>query len=529
VSGLNKRFYKMFKNHGFIIGLSLILLIAATIFRQWLYGIFGEDNYLSLHIIMDFFIITIAFTIAIQSWSVFPDIFLQTIITQQKLDQEKIRHMAFYDELTNLPNIRFLKESIPEMIAGQKQGEKLAVVVLDIDRFKKINEAFGHSLGDRILKAIAKRMESLPDDEKMILARLTGDEFALILKDAKEEKITEIVQRVHRLFNEPIKEQHLFVNVSLTVGGAIYPDHGQTFEELLQHANAALAEAKLLNKPQLFYEPAMDGKAFELVVLENDLFYALSKNELFLVYQPQINIQTGEIIGVEALLRWKHSKRGMISPAKFIPIAEVTGLIIPIGEWVLRTACRQMKNWLDQGLPPMIMSVNLSIRQFYQQDLVEKVKEILDETGLAPEYLELEITESMMMNIEHTQKLQSLKRLGVKIAVDDFGTGYSSLAYLKHFPFDRLKIDKSFIEGLLHNESDTKIVSTIIAMAKHLNLSVIAEGVETSRQKEILLKENCTFVQGYLFSPPLSPSEFIEKYEQIKKKAEDEMPKLPIQ
>jgi EAL domain-containing protein (putative c-di-GMP-specific phosphodiesterase class I) len=308
--------------------------------------------------------------------------------------------------------------------------------------------------------------------------------------------------------------------VSVTIGGVLYPSHGNDGDELLKHANMALMEAQQQHVPFQMYQPSMDGKAFDRLVLENHLHYALQKNELRLVYQPQVDIESGIIQGVEALIRWHHPNYGSISPAQFIPIAENTGLIIPIGEWVLRTACRQLKQWHDQGLTSLCMAVNLSTRQFYSQDLLETVQGILFETGISPEYLELEITESIMMNMEQAAKtMKELKQLGCKIAIDDFGTGYSSLNYLKHLPIDRLKIDQSFIRDLGEDEQDDPIVSTIISMAKHLQLDVIAEGVETAEQRNVLQKKRCTHVQGYLYSPPLEPDHFFEQWGQLQQKA----------
>ena len=419
-------------------------------------------------------------------------------ISKQKEDQEKIEYMAFHDDLTNLPNIRYIKGKLKMDL---KAHQPLALLILDIDRFKHINEALGYDFGDLILQSVASRLkEQLPSH--VFVGRLTGDEFGIVypLLD-QEDELVKMCRRIQTLINQPMQVKHLLLNVSVTIGGVLYPNHGNEGDELLKHANMALMEAQQLHVPFQMYQPSMDGKAFDRLVLENHLHYALQKNELQLVYQPQVDSVTGEIQGVEALIRWNHSSYGAISPAQFIPIAENTGLIIPIGEWVLRTACRQLKEWHNQGLFPLTIAVNLSTRQFYSQDLLEMVQGILHETGLRPEDLELEITESMMMNMEHASKtLQELKRLGCKIAIDDFGTGYSSLNYLKHLPIDRLKIDQSFIRDLVEDEQDDTIVSTIISMAKHLQLDVIAEGVETPEQRAVLQKKQCTHVQGYLYS-----------------------------
>lgn len=444
-------------------------------------------------------------------------------ISQQIKDQEMIHYMAFHDDLTKLPNLRLFKEKLTEIVQLQTD-KKAAIFVLDIDRFKNINEAFGHSFGDLILQGIASRLTE-QIEHNMFLSKLPGDEFAIILSSAMDEdEIITVVERIQNCLKEPLQAQQMLLNVTTSVGVALIPGHGETTEDLLQHANMALMEAQQQNKSFEFYQPSMNGKALERLVFENDLYQALANNELHLVYQPQIDINTGQIVGLEALVRWQHPKYGWISPAKFIPLAEETGLIVPIGEWVLRTAGRQVKQWHEQGLPLFVIAVNLSIRQFYQQNLVELVQDILQETELLPQFLELEITESMMTNVDHAMKtLKSLKALGVHIAIDDFGTGYSSLSYLKHLPFDRLKIDQSFVRDLLNNEGDSTIVSTIISLARHLNLQVIAEGVETSSQMEVLKNLQCHQAQGYLFSPPLAPDEIFLEFEQLQQRAQEKV------
>jgi diguanylate cyclase (GGDEF)-like protein/PAS domain S-box-containing protein len=436
-------------------------------------------------------------------------------ISKQKEDQERIEYMAFHDDLTKLPNLRYIKEKLKQDMLTHKP---FALLILDIDRFKHINEALGHAFGDLILQSVASRLkEQFPS---VFVGRLTGDEFVIVYPYLnQEDEWVSVCKWIQNQINEPLQVKHLLLNVSVTIGGALYPNHGNEGDELLKHANIALMEAQQQHVPFQMYQPPMDGKAFDRLVLENDLHHALQKNELHLVYQPQVDIVTGQIQGLEALLRWHHPSYGSISPSQFIPIAENTGLIIPIGEWVLRTACKQLKEWHDQGLSSLRIAVNLSTRQFYSQDLLETVQGILIETGLRPEDLELEITESMMMNMEHASKtLQDLKQLGCKIAIDDFGTGYSSLNYLKHLPIDRLKIDQSFIRDLAEDEQDDTIVSTIISMAKHLQLDVIAEGVETPEQREVLRKKQCTHVQGFLYSPPLAPDHFLQQWDQLLRK-----------
>ncbi|WP_428909496.1 EAL domain-containing protein [Niallia sp. Krafla_26] len=437
-------------------------------------------------------------------------------ISKQKEDNQRIEYMAFHDELTQLPNLRYLKEKMDQEIL---KHQSLAFLIIDIDRFKHFNEALGHGYGDLILQLVARRLkEQVPSH--VFVGRLTGDEFVIIYPEMdQEDELMAFCKQIQDHVNEPMQVKHLLLNVSVTIGGSLYPHHGEGGEELLRHANMALMEAVQQQVPFQMYKPSMDGKALDRLVLENDLYYALQKNELHLVYQPQIDIVSRKIQGLEVLLRWHHSKYGFISPAQFIPIAESTGLIIPIGEWVLRTACQQLKEWHDSGLSDLSVAVNLSSRQFFSQDLIDTVKGVLLETNLPPKNLELEITESMMMDMEYASKtLQDLKALGCNIAIDDFGTGYSSLSYLKYLPIDRLKIDRSFIMDLTENEQDDAIVTTILSMAHHLELDVIAEGVESLEQRDFLKKKECTHVQGYLYSPPLSPEAISQQWEQLLQK-----------
>jgi len=441
-------------------------------------------------------------------------------ITQMKKDQDLIHYMAFYDELTKLPNMSHLKEKWPEIVE-QLPDKKAAILILDINRFKNINEALGHSFGDLLLQVVAKRLKEQLSPG-MQLFRLTGDEFVLILPTGDVQEIVSCVNEILNSFKRPIQAKQLLLNVTFGCGIALYPDNGKEISELIQHANVALMEAQNQNKPIQLFEPYMEGKALDNLVFENDLYHALTKDELHVVYQPQVDLSNGQIVGVEALIRWHHPIHGWISPGRFISIAEETGIIIPIGEWVLRTACKQMKQWHNEGLPKLRVAVNLSIRQFYQQNLIEMVQGILQETGLSAEYLELEVTESMMMNMDHTKKtLDGLKELGIEIAIDDFGTGYSSLAYLKHLPVDRLKIDQSFVRDIVSKESDMTIISTIISMARFLNLEVIAEGVETLIQKEMLHSGNCMQIQGYLISQPLPPDDLLKDFKGLQQRAKE--------
>ena len=393
-------------------------------------------------------------------------------------------------------------------------------MMMEIDRFKSFNESLGHSFGDLILQKVAKRLSGSLSS-KFFISKMRGEEFTIIVDRYENEKeIINLCEQIQELMREPFQIQHFLLNITLNIGVAIYPDHGENNEQLLSHAQVAMREAQKVTERYVFYHSAMAKQLVDRLILEHDLHHAVEKGELFLEYQPQVNLQSGEIYAVEALVRWKHPEKGWISPGAFIPIAEETGLIVPIGEWILETACKQTKKWHDEGIPNIGVAVNLSIRQFFQQNLVQMVEDILERTNLAPYYLELEITESMTMDTCHTiQVLQDLKKLGVKIAVDDFGTGYSSMSYLKDFPIDRLKIDRSFINQVQSNSHDGALISMIISMAKHLQLQVVAEGVEEVDQLAFLTERDCDSIQGYLFSKPISPEEVSVNFDQIQKKA----------
>lgn len=430
-------------------------------------------------------------------------------ITEQKKDKDLIKYLAYHDELTKLPNSRKFNEQLQRAI-HDFATEKIAVLLVDIDRFKHINDSLGHQFGDNLLIEFAKRLRNVIDEE-VLISRYKGDEFTLLLAPLQdEEHIREMCQLIEASFNQPLPVQDLHFTVSLNFGVAIYPEHGGNSEELVKNANIAMLQALEQNETYLMYHASMSKEFREQLELESDLHQALADEELFLVYQPQVNIETMEVIALEALLRWEHPTRGLISPGKFIPIAEQSGLIVPIGEWVLRRACEQLKRWHDEGYTNLRISVNLSARQLYQESLSSLVLEVLKENELAPSHLELEITESMtMINIKHSLKiLHELKEIGVRIAIDDFGTGYSSLSYLKHLPFDRLKIDQSFIKDFVLNEDTSAIVSMIVAMAHHLNMEVIAEGVETLQQLKELRNIDCIKIQGFLFKEPIKPEQF---------------------
>lgn len=435
-------------------------------------------------------------------------------ITDSKLAEARINFMALHDELTRLPNRRALKERIDEIvISPTEQHNPYTIMFIDIDHFKKVNDSLGHQYGDTLLISLANRMDSClgPNDR---LFRIGGDEFAVLLSDVdSEQEIGEVAQKIINCIEEPVIEQGYEFHLSCSIGIAIYPFDGTDTETLLVNADTALYRIKDKGSHYQFYKPNMNEKAQERIVIENDLYRALERQEFELYYQPQIQVKSGKIVGAEALIRWNHPKWGMVSPGQFIPLAEETGLIIQIGEWVMRTACLQLKEWNQGRDKPITIAVNLSSKQFMKHDLISTVKLILEESGCDPNCLELEITESMAMDVGHTMNtLQELKNLGVRIGMDDFGTGYSSLSYLKRLPIDKLKIDQSFLKEITEAGNDAAIVATIISMAHNLNLKVTAEGVETEEQLVFLLEHHCEEAQGYLFSRPIPASEFARKY-----------------
>ena len=444
--------------------------------------------------------------------------FESMIETQKQLEKSKeyLQYAAYHDELTELPNLRFLKEELTKEL--KILGTKKAILMIEIDRLKAINESRGHSFRDSMLQEVSLRLrESLP--KELFISKSNGGEFVIILHSLENtEDVVKVCNQIQEVMKEPFKIQHYLLKVTLNIGIAVYPNHGKNGEGLLKHAQVAMREAQKVTERYLFYRSEMDQYLEERLVLENDLHYALEKEELYLEYQPQVDVRTGRIHSVEALIRWKHPERGVISPATFIPIAEETGLIVPIGEWVLVTACRQVKKWHNDGICHIGVAVNLSIGQFFQQNLVQTIEETLVKTNLSPNYLELEITESMTSDTSRAiEILQDLKRLGVKIAVDDFGTGYSSLSYLKDFPIDCLKIDRSFVRNVQSNLHDGALISMIISMAKHLGLKVIAEGVEEVDQLTFLTERDCDSIQGYLFSRPISTEELSANFGKIQK------------
>jgi diguanylate cyclase (GGDEF)-like protein len=433
-------------------------------------------------------------------------------ITARIKAESEIHHLINYDTLTGLPNRSLLHDRLKQAIAQAAQDKHLVwVLCLDLDRFKGVNDTLGHRSGDKLLQEVARRLFACVR-ESDTLARLGGDEFVVVLNGVVSEKGASVVaKKILGLIAEPIPIEGHEIYTTASIGIAAYPLDGEDGHTLLKHADLAMYKAKELDRNNFhFFSHDMNIKVMERMMLENSMRKALERNEFFLVYQPQVDARTGRIMGVEALLRWNHPDMGLLTPDRFICLAEETGFIVPLGEWVLMTACRQNRAWQKQGFPPLRVAVNLSGKQFGQHRLDEMISAILVETGLAPEWLELEITESAIMrNAEQNISiLRRLKGMGISLAIDDFGTGYSSLSYLKHFPITRLKIDKTFVQDITTNPDDAAIADIIISMAQTLKLDVIAEGVETRAQMEFLCFHNCLEMQGYLFSPPLAADRF---------------------
>nr|WP_240344025.1 EAL domain-containing protein [Paenibacillus sp. SYP-B3998] len=431
-------------------------------------------------------------------------------ITERKRGDEQIRYMAYYDDMTGLPNRRMFKDQLNETLNMTRAfGQKLAVFYLDIDRFKLVNDSFGHDYGNMLLLQLAERFTRCIT-ENDFLARTGGDEFAFFFTNAADANdAIALVASINRVLEEPFRLEQYELHVTASIGIAISSEESEDAEMLMKYADIALARAKEKGRNDFqIFNTDMKSVSLNRLKLENELRKAITGDEFILYYQPQVDIESGRIVGVEALIRWAHPERGIVMPNHFIPLAEDSGLIVPIGEWVLRAACKQNKAWQNQGFSMIPISVNLSMRQFFQHNLKGKINRVLEQTGLDPKYLELEITESMTMDVDHAiQSLLELKELGVNVSIDDFGTGYSSLYYLKKFPIDKLKIDRSFVRDIMVDPNDAAIVATIIAMTHHLNLKVIAEGVETEDQLRFLHQNHCNEVQGYWFSPPVSAQE----------------------
>jgi diguanylate cyclase (GGDEF)-like protein len=437
--------------------------------------------------------------------------------------EARMRRLAYYDSLTGLPNREFFRKHLSRAVElAKRHNRRMALLFIDLDNFKQINDSLGHSVGDELLKIVSKRLvESIRrsdavsrfpmSDSGESLARLGGDEFTILLSEIGEDHDAgRVASRIRDGLAEPLRIADLEVIVTPSIGVAVFPEDGQDVETLLKNADTAMYFAKSTGKNcSQYFSRSMNEVALRRLTMENLLRRAVKQEELFLCYQPQIDLTTLKLCGAEALLRWKSSELGMVSPVEFIPVAEESGLIISIGEWVLRNACAQAKSWRDDGIPLPRIAVNISVLQFIQTSFPDLIARVLKETGLPPSALELELTESLLMKNEENaiDILKALKDLGVQIAIDDFGTGYSSLSRLKHFPIDRIKIDRSFIRSITTDAGDKAIATAIISMADSMNLRVVAEGVETDSQFNLLRAKSCDEVQGYYVSKPLPAEE----------------------
>src|SRR5579862_710077 len=436
-------------------------------------------------------------------------------ITDRKVAEERIQYLAYYDALTGLPNRTLLQDRLTKALAdARRQQYEIAFLFLDLDSFKDINDSLGHSVGDLLLKEVAERLKTWGREQDTV-ARLGGDEFMIALTHVKD--TADAAVAAERLMDamtaEFVVREHS-LHVGCSIGISIFPEHGTDCETLIKNADAAMYSAKANGRNNFrFYSADMNSQAVERLTLESSLRSALAKQQLFLMYQPQMDIATGRITGLEALLRWQHPELGLVSPDKFIRIAENSGLILPIGEWVLRTACSQARTWQDEGLPIVSVAVNVSAIQFRQEDFCELVRRVLQETGLAPQYLELELTEGLLLADANVtlSVLQELKAMGLTLAIDDFGTGYSSFNYLRQFRVSKLKVDRTFIRDLTANSDDAAITTAIISLGKSLNIKVIAEGVENEKQVAFLRAHHCDEIQGYYFSKPLAVDDVADK------------------
>lgn len=432
-------------------------------------------------------------------------------ISERKKSEKRIKDMAYHDALTNLPNRYFFNDYMKKILSNANNEQKIAVIFIDLDRFKIINDTMGHAFGDILLKEVSKRLIKCVRKQDVV-CRYGGDEFIILMNDIDESKVIKVAKRIIKEFNSPflIGNQEIFTSPS--IGISLYPTDGDDVESIVKNADMAMYHAKEKGRNNFkFYKSNLSQDIYRKMDLENGLRKALDNNEFTIHYQPKFNLGTGKILGMEALIRWKHPKYGLIPPNEFIPLAEETGLIIDIGKWVLKTACKQNKIWQEAGLPSIDIAVNISARQFQQSNFLNIIKEVLEETKLNPVHLQLEITESIMQNIDELNLiLNELKKIGIQVSVDDFGTGYSSLSILQQLSIDTLKIDKSFVNDITVGLNTSPIVKTIIDMGNNLGLNVIAEGIENEEQINFLKQNKCFIGQGYFFSKPL-PADEIEK------------------
>lgn len=448
-------------------------------------------------------------------------------ISKKKATEERLRYLDRHDALTGLPNRKELeKQLLTEIEKAHHKGKRVGVISLDLDRFKNINDSLGHQVGDAFLKELAQRLLSIPS-RASVIARFGGDSFIFIVPDIlQKDEMIAVIHEVRSTFEKPLLHDGLELSVTGSIGVSIFPDDGDTADVLIRNADTAMHRVKDNGRNFYeFFEANMNEYASERLILENELRRALERQEFVLFYQPQLESKTEKVIGVEALIRWIHPTRQLVSPGDFITILEETGLIIPIGEWVLAEACRQHRQWIDAGLPPIPIAVNISAIQFHDKGFLPMLSEVIKDSGIEPRYLDLEVTESVVMRQPEVviKQLESIKRMGICLSLDDFGTGFSSLSYLRYFPLDRLKIDQSFVRGLTSESVNEAIIKSVVALGKSLKIKTIAEGVETLDELNALRKLDCDELQGYYFAKPLSSEEFI-KWFAIKSGASETLP-----
>ncbi|HVT36848.1 MAG TPA: EAL domain-containing protein, partial [Nevskiaceae bacterium] len=441
-------------------------------------------------------------------------------ISERKSHEAEMSYLANHDDLTGLPNRNLLNDRVAQALAqARRTGHSLAVMFMDLDGFKFINDSFGHNLGDALLRSVAGRLTQAVREGDTV-ARLGGDEFVIMLWDiAARDAISAIAGKLLAALSQPLSADGRELHVSASIGISVYPQDGENFETLLKHADVAMYRAKELGRSGYkFYTQEMSAQTDERVEMEAALRQALARDELSLHYQPQVDIKTGGIFGVEALIRWQHPKFGAVPPGRFIRLAEDTGLILPIGEWALRSACAQLQAWRDAGHAALSVAVNISARQFHQQDVPALVRSVCRDTGLPPSRLELELTESTLINNSDAviETLRELEDMGVVLAMDDFGTGYSSLSYLKRFPIDVIKIDQSFTADVCSDADAASITRAIIAMARSLSIKTVAEGVENAEQLEFMRRTGCDAIQGHWFSRALTAVELGELLDDVR-------------
>jgi diguanylate cyclase (GGDEF)-like protein len=428
-------------------------------------------------------------------------------ITTQKNLQSELTRQATHDSLTGIPNRLMLEDRISQAISFTDTSENLlAILFIDLNRFKLVNDTLSHHIGDQLLKSVATRLANIIRTSDSI-ARLGGDEFVILLSPIRsEDEISMICQNIQKQISERFLVEDQEIHITASIGVSIYPRDSQTVASLLHQADTAMFRAKELNNNTFqYYTEELNIRASKTLEIENFLSTALHNNELILNYQPLLSLTTGELFGVEALIRWRHPKLGLVPPLDFIPIAETTGKILPIGNWILLTSCQQLKKWHDNGFPVMRMAINISAQQFIQTDFLQSIKDILNETHVDPNYLDFELTESILLenNDNIIRKMYELKKLGITLVIDDFGTGYSSLKYLKDLPIGKLKIDKSFVQSVKDNKRDLAIVLAIITLGKSLDIKILAEGIENVNQFNFFIENNCDEIQGFLISRPL--------------------------